>query len=37
MQVRWLVDGGLVNPVPVSVCRALDADIVIAVKGALNN
>ncbi|MDH5632716.1 MAG: patatin-like phospholipase RssA [Gammaproteobacteria bacterium] len=27
----WLVDGGLVNPVPVSVCRALGADIVIAV------
>jgi NTE family protein len=23
---RWLVDGGLVNPVPVSVCRALGAD-----------
>jgi len=29
---HWLVDGGLVNPVPVSVCRALDADIVIAVN-----
>jgi NTE family protein len=28
---RWLVDGGLVNPVPVSVCRALGADTVIAV------
>jgi len=28
---RWLVDGGLVNPVPVTVCRALGADIVIAV------
>ena len=28
---RWLVDGGLTNPVPVSVCRALGADIVIAV------
>lgn len=26
-----LVDGGLVNPVPVSLCRALGADIVIAV------
>lgn len=26
-----LVDGGLVNPVPVSVCRALGADLVIAV------
>ena len=29
---QWLVDGGLVNPVPVSVCRALGADIVIAVN-----
>lgn len=28
---RFLVDGGLVNPVPVSLCRALGADIVIAV------
>ncbi|HUI19730.1 MAG TPA: patatin-like phospholipase family protein [Methylocella sp.] len=28
----WLLDGGLVNPVPVSVCRALGADIVIAVN-----
>jgi NTE family protein len=29
---RWLVDGAIVNPVPVSVCRALGADIVIAVN-----
>ena len=28
---RWLVDGGLVNPVPVSLCRAMGADFVIAV------
>jgi NTE family protein len=28
---RWLIDGGLVNPVPVSLARALGADIVIAV------
>jgi len=28
---RILVDGGLVNPVPVSLCRAMGADIVIAV------
>lgn len=28
---RWLVDGGLVNPVPVSLARALGADVVIAV------
>jgi len=29
---RWLVDGGIVNPVPVSLCRAMGADIVIAVN-----
>jgi len=29
---RWLIDGGVVNPIPVSVCRAMDADIVIAVN-----
>lgn len=29
---RWLVDGALVNPVPVSVCRALGAQMVIAVN-----
>lgn len=29
---RWLMDGGLVNPVPVSLCRALGADIVVAVN-----
>lgn len=29
---RWLVDGGLVNPVPVSLCRALGADFIIAVN-----
>jgi NTE family protein len=29
---RWYVDGGMVNPVPVSTCRAMDAEIVIAVK-----
>ncbi|KAA3625861.1 MAG: patatin [Proteobacteria bacterium] len=28
----WLVDGGLVNPVPVSICRSLGADLVIAVN-----
>lgn len=28
---RLLVDGGLVNPVPVSLCRAMGAEIVIAV------
>jgi len=31
-QDRWLVDGGLVNPVPVSMCRAMGAEIVIAVN-----
>lgn len=30
-QGRLLVDGGLVNPVPVSLCRAMGADVVIAV------
>ncbi len=29
---RWLIDGALVNPIPVSVCRALGARIVIAVS-----
>ncbi len=29
---HWLVDGGLVNPVPVSLCRAMGADVVIAVN-----
>ena len=28
----WLLDGGLSNPVPVSVCRALGADVTIAVN-----
>ncbi len=28
----WLVDGGLINPVPVTACRALGADVVIAVN-----
>jgi len=27
----WLIDGGLVNPVPVSLARAMGADVVIAV------
>lgn len=29
---RWLFDGALVNPIPVTVCRALGADVVIAVN-----
>ena len=29
---RWLVDGGLVDPVPISLCRAMGADVVIAVN-----
>jgi NTE family protein len=29
---RWMVDGGLVNPVPITTCHALGADIVIAVN-----
>jgi NTE family protein len=31
-QNRWMIDGGVVNPVPVSLCRALGADYVIAVN-----
>ena len=29
---KWLVDGGLSNPVPVSLCRAMGADVIIAVN-----
>ncbi|MBD8064630.1 patatin-like phospholipase family protein [Devosia sp. PTR5] len=29
---RWLSDGGLVNPIPVSLCRAMEADFIIAVS-----
>ncbi|NNF41122.1 MAG: patatin-like phospholipase RssA [Woeseiaceae bacterium] len=32
---RWLIDGGVLNPVPVSMCRALGADYVIAVDLSL--
>lgn len=28
---RWLVDGALVNPVPISVCKAMGADLIIGV------
>lgn len=28
---RWCIDGGLSNPVPVSLCRALGAEVIIAV------
>ena len=28
---RWLLDGGLTNPVPVSLCRAMGAEAIIAV------
>ncbi|GAA5120691.1 patatin-like phospholipase RssA [Alloalcanivorax gelatiniphagus] len=31
-QTRWMLDGGLVNPVPVSAARAFGADVVIAVN-----
>src|SRR5262249_57308936 len=30
-QDRYLVDGSVVNPIPVSLCRAMGADIVLAV------
>ena len=29
---HWLIDGGIVDPVPVSLCRAMGAEIVIAVS-----
>lgn len=29
---KWLVDGGLSNPVPVSLCRATGADVIVAVN-----
>ena len=29
---KWLVDGGLVDPVPISLCRAMGAEVVIAVN-----
>lgn len=29
---RWLLDGGMSNPLPVSVCRDMGADVVIAVN-----
>ncbi len=29
---RWLVDGALMNPIPVSLCRAMGADFIIAVN-----
>ena len=29
---RWLVDGALVNPLPVSLCRALGADVIIGIS-----
>jgi len=32
MHGKWLLDGGLCNPIPVSVCRALGADVIIAVN-----
>lgn len=32
LEGHWLVDGGLVDPVPVSLCRALGAERVIAVN-----
>ncbi len=29
---KWLVDGGLVDPVPIALCRAMGAEVVIAVN-----
>jgi len=33
---QWLLDGGMTNPVPVSACRAMGADIIIAVDPNAN-
>lgn len=32
IEERWLIDGGLVNPIPISLCREMGADIVIGVN-----
>jgi len=32
LEGRWLIDGGVVNPVPISLARAMGADIVIAIN-----
>lgn len=32
MDNRWVIDGAIVNPVPVSVCRALGAQVIIAIN-----
>ncbi len=29
---RWLLDGGLTNPLPVSACRAMGAEVIIAIN-----
>jgi NTE family protein len=34
MNDRWLIDGALVNPVPVSVCQALGATMTIAINAS---
>jgi NTE family protein len=31
-QGRWLIDGGVVNPVPISLCRNFEPDVVLAVN-----
>jgi NTE family protein len=33
---RWLLDGGMTNPVPVSACRAMGADVIIAINPNAN-
>jgi len=33
---RWLLDGGMTNPVPVSACRAMGAEIIIAINPNAN-
>lgn len=31
-QGQWLVDGGLCNPVPTNICRALGAEVIVAIN-----
>ncbi len=34
---KWLLDGGMTNPVPVSACRAMGAEIIIAINPNAHN
>ncbi len=34
---KWLLDGGMTNPVPVSACRAMGAEIIVAINPNAHN